>query len=152
MRDKNDNHGYAPSVSANPVNARQGKLTIGMGIALIISGAALQALNVQSFASQAPPGFASNSSSVTLVATAASLLFLSGVIVTILGTIHYAQSGRAGAGVISPTTAQYTIRAESRTDNSADMPVPTPAFCSSCGAPIVGAGHYCASCGTPTAR
>ncbi len=140
-------------MSANPVNARQGKLTIGMGVALIMSGAALQALNVQSFASQAPPGFASDSSSVTLAATVASLLFLSGVIVTILGTIRYAQSGRDGAGVISPTPVQHTIRAESRTDESTvDMPVSTHAFCSSCGARIVGAGHYCASCGTPTAR
>lgn len=124
-----------------------------MGVALIVSGAALQALNVQSFASQAPPGFASNSSSVTLVATIASLLFLSGLIVTVIGTIRYAQSGRDGARVFSPTPVQLTIGADSRTDESTvDMPVPTPAFCSSCGARIVGEGHYCAACGTPTAR
>jgi hypothetical protein len=139
-------------VSATPVNARQGRFTIGIGVALIVSGAALQALNVQSFASQAPPGFASNSN-VTLLATVASLLFLSGVIVTIIGTIRYAQSGRDGAGYFSPTTERHTIGTESRTDESAvDTPVSTPRFCSSCGARIVGAGHYCASCGTPTAR
>jgi hypothetical protein len=78
----------------------------------------------------------------------AGLVILSGVIITIIGIIRYAQSGGVAASVPAHTVATL----EGHGTATGSVPVSTPAFCSSCGAAIVGEGCYCASCGTPTAR
>lgn len=122
-------------MSAYPVNARQGRVTIAAGVGAVFSGLVLQALSVQSAATEAPPQFGSNPGlgNTALLAGIAWLLIVAGVVLTVIGVIRYAQSGRPAAAV---------------TDQSS-VPVSTPAFCSACGAGIVGEGRFCASCGAP---
>jgi uncharacterized membrane protein HdeD (DUF308 family) len=143
-------------MSAYVVKRRQGKGTIVAGVVTIVAGLALQALSVQSFASQAPPQFGSNPGlgSSALLSEIAGLVIVSGVIITIIGTIRYAQPGGDGPAVASSAPVAHTVAAV-RSHAGAVMrsvPVTTPAFCCSCGAAIVGQGRYCASCGTPTAH
>ncbi|MGN6378397.1 MAG: hypothetical protein ACTHNU_05555 [Gaiellales bacterium] len=142
-------------MSAYPVNRRQGKITIVAGVAAIISGFVLQGVNAQSFASEAPPQFASNTGSVTLVAEIAGLLILCGVITTVIGVIRYAQSGRDDSPMFAPAPAGRVMAAAPAGHPgvaATSAPVSAPAFCSSCGARIAGEGRFCASCGTSTAR
>jgi hypothetical protein len=140
-------------VAVHPVNARQGKVTIAVGIAAIVSGFAVQAANVQSFASQPPPQWGSNSGSATLLSAIAALVIVTGVILTIIGMIRYAQSGRHPAVVFAPTSVEHTVGSTPQADrtrtSTSDL---APVFCSSCGARISGEGRYCASCGTSTAH
>lgn len=147
---------YAFGVSTYVVGRRQGKGTIIAGVVAIVAGLALQALNVQSFASQAPPQFGSNPGlgRSALLSGIAGLVIVSGVIITIIGIIRYAQSGGDGAAVSASAPLMHTVAAVGGYAGTAmsSVPVSTPAFCSSCGAAIVGKGRYCASCGTPTAH
>jgi hypothetical protein len=134
-----------------PVNAREGKLTIGAGVAAMMSGIALQAFTVQSVANQAPPQFGSNTSSATLISTIAGLLILSGIVLTIVGVIRYAQSG---GGRVQPLP-EHTGAIQTAPDAIAGMSsgsASTAAFCSTCGAGVVGEGRFCASCGASITR
>ncbi len=123
---------------------------IGAGVAAILSGIALQAFTVQSVASQAPPQFGSNTGSATLTATIAGLLIVSGIVLTIVGVIRYAQSG----GRVQPL-AEHVGAVQSAPNASAATSGgggSTAAFCSTCGAGVVGEGRFCASCGASIAR
>jgi hypothetical protein len=112
---------------------------------------------VQSVASEAPPQFGTSPSlgRASLLAEIAWLLIVGGVILTIIGVIRYAQSGGGRVAGLAPVPIEHVVA--SVPGNYAgvaksSVPVPAPAFCSSCGAGIVGEGRYCGSCGAPTAR
>jgi hypothetical protein len=142
-------------VSAYPDNDRQGKLFIAGGVGALVSGFVLQAYAVNSVANQPPPMFLSNSGSMAGLAEIAWLLMMGGLILTIIGVIRYAQSGRDDRAVaFTPAPAGYpaTPAPVSPTVVVASAPASTPAFCSSCGSRIVGEGRFCSSCGTSTAR
>jgi len=143
-------------MNAYVARRRQGKGTIVAGVVAVVAGLAVQALNVQSFASQAPPQFGSNSGlgRSALLSSIAGLVIVGGVIITIIGIVRYAQaSGDGAAGAVSAPVAHTlaTVGSHGGTAMSS-VPVSLPAFCSTCGAAIVGEGRYCASCGTPAAR
>ena len=111
---------------------------------------------MQSFASQAPPQFGSNSGlgRSALLSPISGIVIVGGVIITIIGIIRYAQLGGDGPAVAASAPVAHTgatVGSHAGTAMSS-VPVSTPAFCSSCGAAIVGEGRYCASCGTPTAH
>jgi len=125
---------YAPRVSAYQANARQGKFTLVAGVAAVLSGFVMQAINMRSLTTQGPPMMFSNTGSTLLLGQIAGFVMLGGVILTIVGIVRYAQSGSDGTSVIAAPIQ--------RTGAST--------FCSSCGARIVGEGRYCASCGTAT--
>jgi hypothetical protein len=131
-------------VSAYPVNARQGKGTIGAGVAAIAAGFVVQAINIQSVASHPPLQLGSEPSygNVAALSVIAGLLVLGGIVLAVIGVIRYAQSGPERVAAAGASPARTTARA----------PVSKPAFCSSCGAAIVGEGRFCASCGTPAAH
>jgi hypothetical protein len=121
-------------VSAYQGNARQGKVTLLVGVVAVLLGFVMQAINVHSFATQGPMMF-SNSGSTVLLGQIAGFVILGGVLLTIFGIVRYAQSGSDGSSVIGAAPIQRTGAST---------------FCSSCGARIVGAARYCASCGKPT--
>jgi hypothetical protein len=127
-------------MSTYPVSTRQGKGTIAGGIALIVAGAVLQMVNIQSAASQGPPEFGSGNDlgNMAALATISGLLVLGGVITIIIGVIRYAQSGPERVAVTAPAVQS--------------TPAAKPAFCSSCGAGIAGEGRFCSSCGASTAH
>jgi hypothetical protein len=77
-------------------------------------------------------------------------VIVSGVIITIIGIIRYAQSGGDSAAVAASASNAHTATIVGGRAATASVPVSIAAFCSSCGAAIVGEGRYCASCGTPT--
>jgi len=132
-------------MSTYPVAGRDGKGMIAGGVGLIVAGTLLQAVNIQSAASEAPPQFGSSDiGNMAALGMIAGLLVLAGVITTIIGVIRYAQSGgdRVAASVPAVAVEQP----------AASTPVPAPAFCSSCGAAIVGEGRFCTSCGTSTSH
>lgn len=130
-------------MSTYPVREREGKGTIAAGLAAIVVGFLLQAINMQSAVTQAPPQFGSdNLGNMAALAGIAGLLILAGIITTIIGLIRYAQSGSEGT-VASASPAGQPVMS---------TPVSKPAFCSSCGAGIVGEGRFCASCGASTER
>ena len=121
---------------------------IAWGVTAMVSGMALQAFNVHSAATQAPPQFGTNAGAMTLVSGLASLLMVTGLILSIVGVIRYAQSGPSHA-TYGPTTVDVT-------PSAVEQPNPAQpsagAYCSACGARIVGVGRFCASCGTSTSH
>ena len=116
---------------------RQGKVTLVVGIAGVLCGFVLQAINAHSVATQAPPMFLANAGRTALLGEIAGVVILGGVIVTIVGIIRYVQSGSDESPVSAPAPIDWS--GERR-------------FCASCGDRLAGKGRYCASCGTPTAR
>jgi hypothetical protein len=143
-------------VSAYPDNGRQGKLFILGGVGALVSGFVLQAVAVHTAATEAPPQWSSNSAGMAGLAEVAWLLIVGGVILTIIGVIRYAQSGSDGR-VLAFTPAPAgpavaTVPVSPAVVARSGAPFATPAFCSSCGARIVGEGRFCASCGTSTAH
>jgi hypothetical protein len=136
-------------VSSYAVNGRQGKLLIGCGVTALASGFVLQALAVRSLAGQAPPQWSSNSGGASALAEIGWVLVVGGLIATILGVIRYAQSGGNAPSRATPTAATALGNTAGVPDSSGTS---THAFCSSCGARIVGEGRFCASCGAPSAH
>jgi hypothetical protein len=126
---------YAPRVSAYQANARQGKLTLVAGVAAVLSGFVVQAINLHSLTTQGPPMMFTDIGSTVLLGQIAGFVILGGVILTIVGIVRYAQSGSDSTSVVAASPAQPTVAST---------------FCSSCGARIVSEGRYCPSCGTPT--
>jgi hypothetical protein len=124
-------------VSAYQASEREGKVTLVVGVAAVLLGFLLDAINAHSLATQAPPLMLSNAGSAALLGEIAGFLILGGVILIMVGIFRYAQSGSDGPSPIAPAPVERTGAAT---------------FCSSCGDRIVGRGRYCASCGTPTAR
>lgn len=120
---------------------------IGVGIAAIAVGFLLQALVVRAVSSEAPPQFGMNSGfgDAAAVSMVTGLAILGGLVLAIIGVVRYAQSG-ATTPVVFSSPAAATAEAEPSGRGAA------PAFCSSCGAGLVGEGRYCASCGAPTVR
>jgi membrane protease subunit (stomatin/prohibitin family) len=117
---------------------------IAGGVGLIVAGTLLQAINIQSAASEAPPQFgSSNIGNIAALGMIAGLLVLAGVITSVIGVIRYAQSGGERLASAPAAPVQRPV---------ASSPVATPAYCSSCGAGIVGEGRFCASCGASTAH
>ncbi len=144
-------------MSTSPDSDRQGKGTIVAGVVVVAAGVGLQALNVYSFANQAPPQFGSTADfgSTALLSGIAWLLIVSGVVLTIVGIIRYAQSGTQGLSMPSPALVGHptaTASAGNAGVASSSASVSTPAFCSACGAKLVGEGRFCAACGAPAAR
>ena len=121
---------------ANERQGRQGKVTLVVGVAVVLLGFVLQAINAHSVATQAPPMFLANAGRTALLGEIAGFVILGGAILTIVGVIRYAQSGRDGSLVIAPAPIDQTGAGT---------------FCSSCGDRLAGKGRYCASCGKPTA-
>jgi hypothetical protein len=119
---------------ANERQGRQGKVTLVVGVAVVLLGFVLQAVNAHSVATQAPPMFLANAGRTALLGEIAGFVILGGAILTIVGIIRYTQSGSDGSSVI----AQAPIDRTGAT------------YCSSCGDRLAGKGRYCASCGTPT--
>jgi hypothetical protein len=143
-------------VSAYPDNGRQGKLFIFGGVAALVSGFALQAFAVRSAANEAPPQWSSSSGNMAGLAEIAWLLMVGGVILAIIGVIRYAQSGTDGPALAftpAPVGQPVATVPATRADVAMTVaPASTRAFCSSCGARIVGEGRFCSSCGTSTAH
>jgi len=131
------------------VNLREGKAMIAWGVAAMVSGMAVQAFNVHSAATQAPPQFATNAGAMTLVSGLAGLLIVTGLILSIVGVIRYAQSGGPSHATYRPATVDVP-------PSAVEQPIPAQpsagAYCSACGARIVGVGRFCASCGTSTSH
>jgi hypothetical protein len=121
---------------ANERQGRQGKVTLVVGVAVVLLGFVLQAVNAHSVATQAPPMFLANAGRTALLGEIAGFVILGGAILTIVGIIRYAQSGSDGSSAIA---AAPIDRMDAAT------------FCSSCGDRLAGKGRYCASCGKPTA-
>jgi len=119
---------------ANERQGRQGKVTLVVGVAVVLLGFVLQAINAHSVATQAPPMFLANAGRTALLGEIAGFVILVGAIVTIVGTIRYAQSGSDGSSVIAPAPSDRTGAGT---------------FCSSCGDRLAGRARYCASCGKP---
>jgi len=119
---------------ANQRHGRQGKASMVVGVAGVLVGLVLQAINAHSIATQARPMFLANAGRTTLLGEMAGFVILGGAILTIVGIIRYTQSGSDGSSVI----AQAPIDRTGAT------------YCSSCGDRLAGKGRYCASCGTPT--
>ena len=124
---------------------------IGVGIAAIAVGFLLQALVVRAVSSEAPPQFGMNSGfgDAAAVSMVTGLAILGGLVLAIIGVVRYAQSG-ATTPVVFSSPAAPTAEAEPSRGGAAQSAA--PAFCSSCGAGLVGEGRYCASCGAPTVR
>ena len=120
---------------ANERQGRQGKVTLVVGVAVVLLGFVLQAINAHSVATQAPPMFLANAGRTALLGEIAGFVILVGAIVTIVGIIRYAQSGIDGTSVNAPAPIDRTGAGT---------------FCSSCGDRLAGKGRYCASCGKPT--
>lgn len=120
---------------ANERQSRQGKITLVVGVAVVLFGLVLQAINAHSVATQAPPMFLANAGRTALLGELAGFLILGGAIMTIVGIIRYAQSGSDGSSGIAPAPVGRTGAGT---------------FCSSCGDRLAGKGRYCASCGEPT--
>ena len=143
---------YPGCVNATQVTARQGKVTIVVGVAALLSGFVLQAIAAHSFATQPPPEIVSNAGTTALLGEIAGFVILGGVILTIVGIFRYAQSGGDGFSVIAPAPVGQTGVAApgghvGPAENTARV---STAFCSACGSRIVGVGRYCSACGTPT--
>jgi hypothetical protein len=131
---------YPGSVSAYQANerqGRQGKITLVVGVAVVLVGFVLQAINVHSIATQGQPMFLANPGRTALLGQIAGFVILGGVVVTIVGIIRYAQSGSVGSSMTASAPMDRTGAG---------------GFCSSCGDRLAGKGRYCASCGSPTAR
>jgi len=147
---------YPWDVSSYPGSEREGKGAIIAGVAAIAAGVVVQALNVYSFATQAPPQFGSTGDfgTAALVSGIAWLLIMSGVVLTIVGIVRYAQSGGHGVSVSAPGLVGHPAGTAGRHAGAAgaSASLSTQAFCSSCGARLLGEGRYCSACGTPAAR
>jgi hypothetical protein len=142
-------------VNAYADSGRQGKLFILGGVAALVSGFVLQAYAVNSVANEAPPQMFASSGRMTGLAQIAGLLMLGGLILTVIGVIRYAQSGRDGRALpFAPAPVAYPVATApgSPTVAMSVAPAAAPAFCSSCGARIAGEGRFCSSCGTSTAH
>ena len=120
---------------ANERQGRQGKVTLVVGVAVVLSGFVLQAVNARSIATQGPPMFLADAGRTALLGEIAGFVILGGAILTIVGIIRYAQSGSHGSSMIASTPMDRTG---------------TGMFCSACGDRLAGMGRYCASCGMPT--
>lgn len=136
-------------MSAYPVNPRRGRVLIAAGVAAALAGFVLQAVNVHSFATEAPPQIMADAGGTALLGEIAGLLIVTGIVLAIVGVVRYAQSA-GGAYPVRMAPAGPAVGVTPMRDPGAGAPASMPAFCSSCGARIAGEGRFCASCGTPT--